>query len=100
AIVLARAAAFIAIITPRIPQSRRLLRTCAERGILCVLVRMPNLAVLNINGADGIKEQFPEIGHRYTGETPRVGPWRHPTPQITRRSWMAWCYWLPTPLRI
>lgn len=45
-----------------------LLRTCAERGILCVLVRMPcNLAVLNVNGADGIKEQFPEIGHWYIG---------------------------------
>ena len=41
-----------------------LLRTCAERGILCVLVQMPcNLAVLNVNGADGIHERFPEISH-------------------------------------
>jgi len=39
-----------------------LLRACAERGILCVLVQMPcNLAVLNVNGADGIRERFSEI---------------------------------------
>jgi len=45
-----------------------LLRTCAEQGILCVLVRMPcNLAVLNVNGADGIREQFPEVDRWYIG---------------------------------
>ena len=45
-----------------------LLRACAERQILCVLIRMPcNLAVLNADGADGIQEQFPEIGHWYIG---------------------------------
>jgi len=45
-----------------------LLRACAEQGILCVLVRMPcNLAVLNINGADGIRERFPEIDRWYIG---------------------------------
>lgn len=39
-----------------------LMRACAERGILCVLVKMPfNLAVLDINAADGIKESFAEI---------------------------------------
>lgn len=45
-----------------------LLRACAERGILCVLVQMPcNLAVLNVNGADGIRERFPEISRWYIG---------------------------------
>ena len=45
-----------------------LLRACAERQVLCVLVRMPcNLAVLNASGADGIQEQFPEIGRWYIG---------------------------------
>ena len=45
-----------------------LLHACAERQILCVLIRMPcNLAVLNANGANGIQEQFPEIGHWYIG---------------------------------
>ena len=45
-----------------------LLHACAERQILCVLIRMPcNLAVLNASGADGIQEQFPEIGHWYIG---------------------------------
>ena len=45
-----------------------LLRACAERGILCVLIRMPcDLAVFNVNGADGIREEFPEIEHWYMG---------------------------------
>ncbi len=44
-----------------------LLKECAKRGILCVLVRMPaNLAILNVNGADGI-ERYPEIGAWYIG---------------------------------
>lgn len=39
-----------------------LLRTCAENGILCALVRMPgNLAVLNTNAADGLREKYPEV---------------------------------------
>lgn len=39
-----------------------LMRACAERGILCVLIKMPfNLAVFDISAADGIKESFPEI---------------------------------------
>ena len=45
-----------------------LMRACAERGVLCVLVRMPgNLAVFNINGANGIPEQFPDVAHWYLG---------------------------------
>lgn len=43
-----------------------LLRACAEREILCALIRMPcNLAVFNVNGADGIREQFPDLEHWY-----------------------------------
>ena len=39
-----------------------LLRACAENGILCVLVRMPgNLAVLDVNAADGLREKHPEV---------------------------------------
>ena len=45
-----------------------LLRACAERGVLCVLIRMPvNLAVFNINGANGIPEQFPDVDRWYLG---------------------------------
>ena len=45
-----------------------LLRTCAERGVLCVLVRMSfNLAVFNVNGANGIPEQFPGVEYWYLG---------------------------------
>lgn len=45
-----------------------LLRACAERQVLCVLVRMPcNLAVLNASGADGMQEQFPGIERWYIG---------------------------------
>ncbi len=40
----------------------------AKKEILCVLVKMPfNLAVLDINAADGITEQFPEVSEWYIG---------------------------------
>lgn len=45
-----------------------LMKACAEKGILCVLVKMPfNLAVFDINAADGIRESFPEIKNWYIG---------------------------------
>lgn len=40
----------------------------AREGILCVLIEMPfNLAVLNMNAADGIQEQYPQIEEWYIG---------------------------------
>lgn len=40
----------------------------AENNVLCIIVEMPfNLAVFNINGADGIQEDFPQIKHWYIG---------------------------------
>ena len=43
-----------------------LLRACAEKGLLCALVRMPgNLAVLDVNAADGLQEKYPEIATWY-----------------------------------
>lgn len=43
-----------------------LMEEFASRGILCVLVKMPcNLAVLDMNGADGIQEQFAYINNWY-----------------------------------
>ena len=45
-----------------------LLHKLAERGVLCVLVKMPcNLAVLDKNAADGIAAQYPQIGSWYIG---------------------------------
>ena len=45
-----------------------LMAELAEQGILCVLVEMPfNLAVLDMNAADGIQEQYPEIEDWYIG---------------------------------
>lgn len=45
-----------------------LMQVCAENGILCVLVEMPfNLAVLDINAADGIQKEYPEIENWYIG---------------------------------
>ena len=45
-----------------------LMAALAERGILSVLVEMPfNLAVFDIDAADGIKERFPEISDWYIG---------------------------------
>lgn len=45
-----------------------LMAACAEKGILCVIVKMPcNLAVLDVNAADGIREEYPEIENWYIG---------------------------------
>ena len=45
-----------------------LMQECAERGILCVIVEMPfRLAVFDINGAEGICDQFPYIDSWYIG---------------------------------
>ncbi len=45
-----------------------LMEACASKGILCALVEMPfNLAVFDINAADGIQEQYPEIKQWYIG---------------------------------
>ena len=45
-----------------------LLHKLANKGILCVLVKMPcNLAVLDMNAADGIPEDFPEVNSWYIG---------------------------------
>ncbi len=45
-----------------------LMAACAQQSILCILVEMPfNLAVLDINAAAGIQEQYPEIEKWYIG---------------------------------
>lgn len=43
-----------------------LMEACAKEGILCVLLHMPgNLAVLDINAAKGIPEEYPDIENWY-----------------------------------
>ena len=45
-----------------------LMRALAENSVLCVLTEMPmNLAVLDMNAADGIPEQFPQVKRWYIG---------------------------------
>ncbi len=45
-----------------------LMQSLASEGILCVLVKMPfNLAVFDINAADGIQNLYPEIENWYIG---------------------------------
>ena len=45
-----------------------LMRALAERGAFCVLYEMPfNLAVFDVNAADGISEEFPDISKWYIG---------------------------------
>lgn len=45
-----------------------LMLSLSERGILCVLTSMPlNLAVLDVNAADGISEKYSEIESWYIG---------------------------------
>lgn len=45
-----------------------LMKSLASEGILCVLVEMPfHLAVFDMNAADGIREQFPQVEDWYIG---------------------------------
>ena len=45
-----------------------LMEALASEGILCVLVEMPfRLAVLDVNAAEGIPADFPEVEHWYLG---------------------------------
>lgn len=45
-----------------------LMQACAEKGILCIIAEMPfNLAVLDINAADGIQKEYPQIENWYIG---------------------------------
>lgn len=45
-----------------------LMRALAENGVLCVLTEMPmNLAVLDMNAADGIPQQYPQVDRWYIG---------------------------------
>ena len=45
-----------------------LLIRCAEEGIACMLVEMPgNLAVLDVDAAERVKELYPEVAHWYLG---------------------------------
>ena len=45
-----------------------LMEELAKKDIMCVLLKMPlNLAVLDVNGAQGIKEMFPETENWYLG---------------------------------
>ena len=46
-----------------------LMKACASKGILSVVVKMPfNLAVLNVNAAEEIVEKYPEIERWYMAE--------------------------------
>ncbi len=45
-----------------------LMKVLAQRGIMSIVVEMPfNLAVLDVNAADGIREQYPNVEHWYIG---------------------------------
>lgn len=45
-----------------------LMKACAAKGVFCVLVKMPfNLAVLDVNAADGIQAKYPQIKDWYIG---------------------------------
>jgi len=45
-----------------------LMQACAEQGMVCVLVEMPfNLAVFDVNAADGIREKYPQVTDWYIG---------------------------------
>lgn len=62
-----------------------LMEACAEQGLLCVLLHMPgNLAVLDVNAAEGIPEEYSHIeswymsGHSLGGSMAASYLSRHP----------------------
>ena len=45
-----------------------LMQACAQNGILCIIAEMPfHLAVFDINAADGIQKEYPQIEKWYIG---------------------------------
>ena len=45
-----------------------LMEECASRGVACVLLKVPfNLAVFDVNAAEGVQEMYPEISEWYIG---------------------------------
>ena len=45
-----------------------LMEACASQGLLCVLVHMPgNLAVFDMDAADGIPDEYPQVEDWYIG---------------------------------
>ncbi len=45
-----------------------LMMELASNGVLCILIEMPfNLAVLDMNAADGIRELYPDVEYWYIG---------------------------------
>ena len=45
-----------------------LMEACARQGVLCLLVEMPlRLAVLDVDAAEGLPEQFPQVDRWYMG---------------------------------
>ncbi len=45
-----------------------LMKACSDKGIMCVLTRMPfHLAVFDINAAEGIQEKYPEVKKWFIG---------------------------------
>ena len=45
-----------------------LMRAISEKGVLCVLCKMPfRLAVFDVHAADAVRAEFPDIAHWYVG---------------------------------
>ncbi len=45
-----------------------LMQACVKEGILCILVKMPcNLAVLDMNAAEGLAQNYPQVDTWYIG---------------------------------
>lgn len=75
-----------------------LMNACAERDILCIIVKMPfNLAVFDINAADGLCEQYPQIEKGTSEATLSAAQWLQATLRITQSSSRGLYFSAPTP---
>ena len=62
-----------------------LMKALASEGILCVLVEMPfHLAVFDIDAADGIQEEYPQIENWYIGHRSRDDRQKRPAVPLRR----------------
>ena len=78
-----------------------LMRALADNGVLGVLVRMPlNLAVLDMNAANGIPEQYPQISTGILEDIPWAAAWRRATQRETPPPMKGLFCWRRIPPRI
>lgn len=73
-----------------------LLNQLRQTGLTCILVEMPfHLAIFDVNAAEDVMAQFPDIQHWYIAGHSMGGPWPPSSLRSTRTRWTACFCWEP-----